>query len=96
MEFGAILRELREEQGMGIKKLAPELGVSYTYLSKLEHDQIRPSAELVGRVARYFRYDEDRLMLAADRVPPEIVAILREHPDEALAYLRRRFGPRRA
>lgn len=95
MDFGTVLRELREQQGIGIKKLAPELGVSYTYLSKLESNQIRPSADLVGRVAHYFHYDHDRLLLAAGRVPPEILAILQDHPDEALDYLRERFGPRR-
>lgn len=94
-EFGNILRELRGKAGIGIKRLAPELGVTYSYLSKLENNQIRPSEELVGRVADYFHYDRDRLLLAADKVPPEILQILREHPDDALDFLRERFGRRR-
>ncbi len=92
MEFGDILRDLRGKAGIGIKRLAPDLGVSYTYLSKLEHNQIRPSEELVERVARYFDYDQDRLLLAADKVPPEILQLLREHPEEAIEFLRERFG----
>ena len=91
-EFGDILRELRGRTGIGIKRLAPELGVTYSYLSKLENNQIRPSEELVDRVAHYFNYDRDHLLLAADKVPPEILRILREHPDEALGFLRERFG----
>lgn len=94
MEFGDILRELRGRAGIGIKRLAPDLGVSYSYLSKLEHNQVRPSEELVERVADYFAYDRSRLLLAADRVPPEILAILREHPEEAIAFLEERFGRR--
>lgn len=95
-EFGDILRELRGDVGIGIKRLAPELGVSYTYLSKLESNRIRPSEELVERVAEYFNYDRNRLLLAAEKIPPEILEILRENPDEAIEFLRERFGRRRA
>jgi len=92
MEFGEILRQLRGQKNLGIKRLAPELGVSYTYLSKLENNDIRPSEELVERIAQYFGYDKDRLLLSAGKVPPEILEILREHPDDAIAFLRERFG----
>lgn len=92
MEFREILKQLRTESGQGIKRLAPELGVSYTYLSKLENGAISPSHELVSRVAKYFGYSEDMLLLSAGKVPPEILRILRENPDEAISYLRERFG----
>ena len=92
MRFGHILRQLRKEAGIGIKKLAPELGVNYSYLSKLETDSIAPSADLVQRVAAYFNYDSDRLLLAAGKVPEEILQILRDNPEDALAFLRKRFG----
>lgn len=94
MEFGQILRRLRISSGIGIKRLAPELKVNYTYLSKLENNEINPSAELVSRVAEYFDYDRDSLLLSAGKVPQEILNILREHPDEALSFLRERFGER--
>lgn len=92
--FGQILRELRTKQGLGIKRLAPELGVTYTYLSKLENDELFPSQEFVNRVADYFHYSSDRLLLSAGKVPPEILRILRDNPDEAVEFLRERFGRR--
>ena len=92
MTFGEILRKLRDENRTGIKRLAPELGVSYTYLSKLENEVTAPSEEFVARVAKYFKYDKDLLLLAAGKVPHEILDILRENPDEALQFLRERFG----
>lgn len=92
MEFSKILRTLRTSAGIGIKRLAPELDVSYTYLSKLENNEINPSADLVERVATYFDYDRDILLLSAGKVPDEILEILREHPDDALQFLRERFG----
>ena len=91
--FGTLLKELRRESGVGIKKLAPELGVTYSYLSKLESNQAHPSPELVARVSTYFGYSRDRLLLSADEVPPEILRILQERPDEALAFLREHFEP---
>ncbi len=92
MEFGDILRELRGRKSVGIKRLAPQLGVSYTYLSKLENNEVRPSEELVDRIAAYFGYDRDRLLLSAGKIPSEVLEILREHPDDAIAFLRERFG----
>jgi len=92
MEFGEVLRELRTQAGVGIKRLAPELGVTYTYLSKLESNHVRPSHELVKKVAHYFNYDEDRLLLTADKIPPDVLRILQEHPEEAIQFLKERFG----
>lgn len=95
MRFGEILRELRSGTAQGIKRLAPELGVSYTYLSKLENNEIRPSVELIGRVAKYFKFDRDQLLVSAGRVPDDIMEILRENPEKAIRLLRRHFGQTR-
>jgi transcriptional regulator with XRE-family HTH domain len=92
MEFGQILRQLRTKTGIGIKRLAPELKVTYSYLSKLENNEISPSAELVDRVAKYFHYDRDNLLISAGKIPDEVLAILRQHPDDALKFLREHFG----
>lgn len=91
MEFGEILRQLRSQTGRGIKRLAPELGVSYTYLSKLENNETRPSEDFVNRVARYFKFDKDRLLVSAGKVPGDILRILEENPEEALKLLREHF-----
>jgi transcriptional regulator with XRE-family HTH domain len=90
--FGELLRELRTTAGVGIKRLGPELGVTYSYVSKLENNEVNPSEELVGRIADYFHYDRDRLLIAAGKVPPEILRILQEHPEDAIDFLRKRFG----
>ena len=49
---------------MGIKRLAPELGVSYTYLSKLENNELTSSEKFVQRAARYFKTDRNQITLA--------------------------------
>ena len=62
MKFGLLLRKLRAESGLGIKTLAPELGVTYTYLSKLENGGARPSEDFVERVSSYFNYSSAELL----------------------------------
>ncbi|MGD1054436.1 MAG: helix-turn-helix transcriptional regulator [Candidatus Dormibacteria bacterium] len=91
MDFGQTLRRMRTDQGIGIKTLGPQLGVSYTYLSKLEGNVTRPSEELLDRISLYFGCDRDQLYITADRVPPDILSILREYPDDAIQVLRERF-----
>ena len=92
MKFGKILRELWLESGKGIKALAPELNVNYTYLSKLENGAIGPSHELIDRIADYFGFDRELLLLSAGKVPEDVLEILREHPVDAVASLRKQFG----
>lgn len=90
--FAERLRTLRRRRGLGLKRLAPELGVSYPYLSKIENSKAAPSEELLDRIARYFEADGDELLILANRIPDDIRRILRENPHEALDFLRRRFG----
>ena len=94
MTFGTILRQLRTATGVGIKRLGPELGVTYTHLSKLENGDVNPSEQLVNRVAAYFNYDRDKLLIAAGKVPSEILRILQDNPDDVARILRQRFGRR--
>lgn len=92
VNFGHILRRLRTDAGVGIKRLGPELGVSYSYVSKLENGEVSPSEELIGRISAYFHYDRDRLLISAGKVPPEVLRILQAHPEDAVEFLRQRFG----
>jgi len=92
MQFGKVLRQLRAKRGLGIKKLAPELGVTYSYLSKLENNEVGPSEDLIGRVAKYFSYNQNRLLLSAGKVPADVLEILQNNPDEAIEFLKQRFG----
>ena len=90
--FGSRIRELRYHRGIGIKKLAPELGVDYSYLSRLENEKALPSAEVIDRLSKYFDHNKDELMLLAEKVPQDVMQILREHPRGALTLLRESFS----
>lgn len=88
MKFGDILKTLRNEKGVSIKKMAMDLDLNYTYISKIENAKSIPSANTIKRLSKYFNYDEDELALAAGKLPEEIQTYLSKNPKEALKYLR--------
>jgi transcriptional regulator with XRE-family HTH domain len=90
--FGGMFKRLRKKTGLGIKRLAPHLGVTYSYLSKLENGATLPSEELIYRTARYFSCDPNPLLLAAGKIPRDVLRILQEHPEDAFVFLKDRFG----
>ena len=92
MTFGNLLRKLRYQQDIGIKKLAAEINVDYAYLSRIENDKIRPSERAIERISKYFNYSKDELMILGDKIPDDIKVILRDNPEEAMSYLREKFS----
>jgi HTH-type transcriptional regulator, competence development regulator len=96
MTFGELLKDLRIKKGKSIKALGHELGLNYTYISKLENSKVSPSAKSIEKFSRYFKYDSEELLLSAGKVPKDIEEILRSHPKEAIDYLRRRFSGTRS
>ncbi len=91
-KLGKYLRALRQRRGLGLKRAAPELQISYTYLSKLENGKVEPSDETMERLARYYSVAVEDLPLTEGRLPPDVRRILEDHPEEAIDLLRRRFG----
>jgi transcriptional regulator with XRE-family HTH domain len=71
--------------------VAPEVGVNYTHLSKIENGVAMPSPALLSRLASYYAADSDQLHLAAERLPPDVETILSDHREEAILLLRSRF-----
>ncbi len=92
MKIGRLLKTLRMQKGVSIKKLGPELGLDYTYISKVENSKASPSPAVIEKMSHYFDYDSDELMIAAGKIPKDIQKILRNNPEEAIKYLRKKFG----
>lgn len=52
MELGQKIRQLREEKGLSLNKLAENAGISKAYLSQLENDLSKqPSADILLKIA---------------------------------------------
>jgi transcriptional regulator with XRE-family HTH domain len=88
-EFGQTVRELREGRGIGLRRFARQLGISPTYLSKIERGEFAPPAEdKVVAMADALGADRDVLLALAGRVASDLKAIIRRHPRELGALLR--------
>jgi transcriptional regulator with XRE-family HTH domain len=61
--IGEKLRILRERQRLTSRALGTALGVSNSYLIRIENGQKRPSIDLVAKIARYFNVTTDQLIL---------------------------------
>jgi transcriptional regulator with XRE-family HTH domain len=90
--FGTVLKSLRSANGYSIKTLAEQVEVNYTYLSKLENGHSSPSEDFIERIATFFNYDKEELMVRAGKIPEDILEIVAKNPKEALRFLRKEFG----
>jgi len=98
LNFGAVLKDLRQSQGMTQEQLASALKLSKSTISMYECDQRRPELETLELIADYFNVDMNRLMgprknaagsLAGER---ELIELYRGMPDavreELLSFAR--------
>jgi transcriptional regulator with XRE-family HTH domain len=83
--FGDRIRELRKSKGYSLRKLAPLVGVGFSYLSKVENGRLdsggSPSESLIHRLADALDADEEELLLLAHHVPETIAQQIFDHPD---------------
>jgi transcriptional regulator with XRE-family HTH domain len=87
--FGRRVRVLRVEQGWGLRKFAKAVGVSPTYLSKIERGEFPPPAEdKVVAIADALGQDRDELLALAGRVASDLAEVIRARPKELGALLR--------
>ena len=91
--FGAFVRREREAREIGLREMAKMIGVSPTYLSKVERDEFAPPAEdKVKAIAQVIECDADDLLARAGRVSTDISDIIKRHPVQLAALLRTTKG----
>jgi HTH-type transcriptional regulator, competence development regulator len=92
-KFGAIVRREREAKEIGLREMAKMIGVSPTYLSKVERDEFPPPAEdRVRKIAEILDRDPDQLLALAGRVASDLTEIIRKRPREMADFLRAAKG----
>jgi transcriptional regulator with XRE-family HTH domain len=92
-KFGAFIRKEREGKEIGLREMAKMIGVSPTYLSKVERDEFAPPVEdKVKAIAKIIECDADALLARAGRVSTDISDIIKRHPVELAALLRTTKG----
>ncbi len=90
--FGKVLREKRTAAKISLRQFAEQLGVSATYLSRVEQcSSPPPTAERIEHMASLLGTNPDPLLALAGRIPEDVAAIIRQHPT-ALPKLIRAFS----
>lgn len=63
LSIGEQIRKLREDQGLPLRKVAAELDIDQSILSKIERGERKASKEQIIQIARIFKVDEKELLI---------------------------------
>jgi transcriptional regulator with XRE-family HTH domain len=85
--FGQRVRELREQQKLGIREFAKRVSVSATYVSQIERGQTKPTEERVFAIAQALGENEDEMLALAGYIAADIQKLLFELPKERTALV---------
>jgi len=92
--FGEVVRRLREarrrkDRRFSLRKFATAVGMSPTYLSKVERGDVPPPAEeKIRAIAQALGAHPEELLALAGRVPGDVTQLLRERPEPLGPLLR--------
>jgi len=91
--FGQVLREWRLAKGFTLRKFAEEVGLSPTYVSQVEQDNVDPpTGERVKTMAELLGANSDEWILLAGRVPEDLPGIIQKQPTTMPELLREASG----
>lgn len=81
MNFGLHLRRMRLDRHISQRDLAKQIGIDFTYISKIEGGHIAPPSEdVIRKIAQVLNADENDLINQAGKVPAEIKVMLHNNP----------------
>lgn len=90
MTFGGRIRQLRKEHDLTLRELADQVGIDFTYLSKIETGRgVPPAEDTIRRLAQRLDADPEELVLLADKLPTAFERDLLARPEEQVAGLYR-------
>lgn len=75
LTFGEVIRKLREENELPLRKVAALLDIDQSFLSKIERNEKKATKEQVLQLAKIFKTDEKNLLIhfLSDKVTYELV-----------------------
>lgn len=80
--FGETIRDLRVAQDLGLRETATKIGISPTYLSRIERGkEYPPRPEIIKKLARLLAADPDVLFRLSSSTDPEIMEFLHQHSE---------------
>ena len=89
-KFGATIRGLREEKGISLRGFAAAVGISPTYVSKVERDEFPPPGEeTIKKMAELLQQNPDELLALAGKTATDIAEIVQERPEILPTFFRK-------
>ena len=75
LSIGEQIRKLREDKGLPLRKVAAELDIDQSILSKIERGERKASKDQIIRIAKIFSVDEKKLLInyLSDKVLYELI-----------------------
>lgn len=63
-KIGEIIREFREQKSLLLRQVAAEIEIDQALLSKIERNERMPTKDQVKRFAKFFKKDENELLVS--------------------------------
>lgn len=87
--YGAFLRRRRLEKRLTQREFAEQVGVDFTYLSKVENGRLpAPSEATITQIAKVLGDDPETHLAQARKVPLDLRTTVADYPVEAAMLLR--------
>ncbi|MFQ5508493.1 MAG: helix-turn-helix domain-containing protein [Leptospirillia bacterium] len=87
--FGNWVRGKRTDRGVGLRRFARQVGISPTYLSKIERGEFPPPAEgKIVAIADALGENRDELLSLAGKVRTDLSRVILRHPQAYATLLR--------
>jgi transcriptional regulator with XRE-family HTH domain len=87
--LGQRIKKERLALGMTQRDLADAVGITVPYMSKIEAGKETPTEEKIVKVAEVLGLNPDELILAAGRMPTDVMDRLAADPTKGLEFLRK-------
>jgi HTH-type transcriptional regulator, competence development regulator len=89
-KFGNFIRKTRLDLNIGLREFATKVGISATYISKMEvGDYAPPKEENIKKMAKILGINEDKLITMAGKIPSDLGEIISQEPKLYASFLRR-------
>ena len=87
-KIGEIIREIRNEKGISLRRLAEIVNVSNVNILYIEKGKINTSLPILKGIAKALNYNIDKLLALADMVDDDIRNIINKRPISITNFLR--------
>jgi transcriptional regulator with XRE-family HTH domain len=90
IKFGEYIRNTRLALKIGLREFAVKIGISATYVSKMEvGDYAPPSEERIVKMAEILKLNKDNLLAMAGKISSDLQQLIIEEPELYTAFLRK-------